>query len=119
MGAAEHRQLGDDFPHGPNGAAAPPQPTLCRWLRGADDARRGASPAFYPSSPRAVHWRGHRHLLRGPFYWRILAQADPGYALYFDWMSKGPALTIPLFIVAVTFFIIAWHEAQTGAISPS
>lgn len=40
-------------------------------------------------------------------FWR---EPDPGYALYLGWMSKGQALTIPLFAVALSFFIVAWRK---------
>ena len=46
----------------------------------------------------------------GRFIGEFMRQPDPGYALYFGWMSKGQALTLPLFAVAVTLLVYAWRQ---------
>ncbi|TVR13935.1 MAG: prolipoprotein diacylglyceryl transferase [Planctomycetota bacterium] len=46
----------------------------------------------------------------GRFFGEFFRQPDPGYSLYFGWMSKGQALTIPLFMVALSLLIYAWRR---------
>ncbi|TVR44786.1 MAG: prolipoprotein diacylglyceryl transferase [Planctomycetota bacterium] len=48
----------------------------------------------------------------GRFIGEFFREPDPGYELYLGWMSKGQALTIPLFIAAVCFTIYAWRRGH-------
>lgn len=40
-------------------------------------------------------------------YWR---EPDPGYALYFGWMSKGQMLSIPILLIGAGFVVWAWQR---------
>jgi phosphatidylglycerol:prolipoprotein diacylglycerol transferase len=65
---------------------------------------------FYHLRPGLSIGAGIATYCVGRFIGEFWREPDPGYALYFGWMSKGQALTIPLFLVALSFFVYAWRR---------
>lgn len=46
----------------------------------------------------------------GRFFGEFFREPDAGYELYGGWMSKGQALTMPLFLVALLIAVWAWRR---------
>lgn len=46
----------------------------------------------------------------GRFIGEFYREPDPGYALYWGWMSKGQALTLPLLAVGIILLVWAWRR---------